>query len=353
MKGQTKKRLRIVQVGMGFWGRDWAQMVVPQVKEVELVGYVDSDARALALLRKQMLISPRLCFSSLDAAVEATAPDAVLVTTSLPGHAPVAKSALEAGLHVLVEKPFTDTIESARELVDLAAARQLTLMVSQNYRFFPAVRTAARLVREASLGQLYEISIDFRRNDAAPPFTPSRHHTDDPQPLLVDMSIHHFDLLRLILAREPASITCHALNPAWSGFIGPPTAIASVLFEGGASVSYRGSWISSAPETAWAGEWSMEFERGQLFWTSRGEPGVRLDRVVMRPRQGRPRTLRMPVLEHIDRAGTLAEFAAALRENREPETSGRDNLGTIAFMVAAVDSAERREWVDVQRGIDK
>jgi len=278
--------------------------------------------------------------------VDATQPDAVLVTTTLPGHAPITRAALEAGLPVLCEKPFTDTLEVAKELVDLAAAKGVTLMVSQNYRFFPAVRTAARLVRERALGELYEAAIDFRRNDPVPPNPPIRHHTDR-HPLLVDMSIHHFDLLRLILGNEPLSVSCEASNPSWSGFQSPPVAVASMLLDSGAVVSYRGSWISAGPNTAWAGEWRMEFQHGQLFWTSRGEDNVLLDRVVMRSRRGKRSVVALPAMAHIDRAGTLAEFVSALRANREPETSGRDNLGTIALMTAAVESTERREWVRV------
>jgi predicted dehydrogenase len=348
MTKENERPLRIVQVGMGFWGRDWARLVVPKVPNVELVGCVDSDPAALALLRQQSQISADKCFSSLDQALDATGPDAVLVTTTLDGHAPITQAALEAGLPVLCEKPFTDTLECAQELVDLAAANGVMLMVSQNYRFFPAVRTAARIVQEGWLGEPYEVSVDFRRNDPVPPNPPRRHHTDA-HPLLVDMSIHHFDLLRLILAREPLMISCEASNPPWSGFQGPPVAVSSMLFEGGVVVGYRGSWISAGPDTAWAGEWRMEFERGQLFWTSRGEDNVLLDRVVMRSRRGKRSIVPLPAMAHIDRAGTLAEFAGALRANREPETSGRDNLGTIGLMTAAVESAGRREWVRVPR----
>jgi predicted dehydrogenase len=93
----------------------------------------------------------------------------------------------------------------------------------------------------------------------------------------------------------------------------------------------------------------MEFEHGQLFWTSRGEDNVLADRVVMRSRRGKRSIVAMPAIAHIDRAGALAEFVGALRAHREPETSGRDNLGTIALMTAAVESAERRERVPVPR----
>jgi len=301
------------------------------------------------LLQKQMGISSGRCFSSLQAALDAFGADAVLNTTTLSGHAPVTRAALEAGLHVLVEKPFAETLECAQELVELAAARGVTLMVSQNYRFFPAVRTAARLVHEGSLGELYEVSVDFRRNDPAPPNPKRRHHTHDTQPLLIDMSIHHFDLLRLVLGRAPLAISCRAWNPPWSGYLGPPVGVASMLFEGDLEVSYRGSWISAGPETAWAGEWRMEFEQGHLFWTSRGEDNRLEDRVMWRPRRGRARGITLSTMPHIDRAGSLAEFAASLRANREPETSGRDNLGTIALMSAAVESAARREWVQVSQ----
>ena len=91
----------------------------------------------------------------------------------------------------------------------------------------------------------------------------------------------------------------------------------------------------------------MEFERAQLSWTSRGEDNKLQDRVTLTPRRGRARAIALPAMAHIDRAGTLAEFAASLRDRREPETSGRANLGTMELMIAAVQSAERREWVAV------
>ena len=332
---------------MGFWGRDWARLAVPEVPEVDLVACVDSDPRALAVARKEVQLEESRCFTSLGDALVATRPDAVLITTTLAGHAPITKAALEAGVHVLVEKPFTDTLDCARELVELATAKDRTLMVSQNYRFFPAPRVVARLVQDGSLGELYAISIDFRRNDPAPPKPRRRHHADV-HPLLLDMSIHHFDLLRFVLAAEPTAVACETSHPSWSGFAGSPFAVASIKF-GEVVVSYRGSWISAGPDTAWAGEWRMEFERGQLFWTSRGEDNVLLDRVTLRTRRGRPQAVPLPTMTHIDRAGTLFEFASALRANREPESSGRDNVGTIALTTAAIDASERREWVPVAR----
>jgi predicted dehydrogenase len=335
--------LRVVQVGLGDWGRDWAWRIIPAVPEVEVVGYVDSDPGAFDLLRAKVSAPVQRCFGTLQEAVEASSPDAVLVTTTLAGHAPLIRASLEAGLHVLVEKPFAETLETAADLVALAAAKRRALMVSQNYRWFPAPRAAAALFAGSDLGELYEVTIDFRRNNASPPRSRWRQHWD-PQPLLVDMSVHHFDLLRMIFGSEPDRMSCVTAGAGRGGFDGPPVAIASILF-GDVPVSYRGSWISSGPITAWAGEWSMQFERGNISWTSRGDEGVLDDRLVITPRSRRRRIMKLPELARIDRAGTLTEFAISIREGREPETSGRDNLGTMAMVGAAVESARRTEWV--------
>src|SRR5712692_9560343 len=340
--------VRVLQVGLGGWGRDWAWRVFPEVAEVDLVGYVDSDPDALELVRERIQMPAGRCYASLETGLEATQPDAVLVTTHLPGHAPIIRAALEAGRHVLVEKPFAPSVAVAQELVRLATSRGLVLMVSQNYRFFPAVRRVARLVKEASLGALHQVSVEFRRWSPLRPDVPPTHHAYE-QPLLVDMSIHHFDLMRLILGREPQRVSCEAWNPAWSGFDGPCAAVATIVFDGGLVVSDRASWISAGPSTPYAGEWRMDFEGGEVLWTSRGEDSSDADRVVLRPRGGKPKTLVLPRLRRIDRWASLAEFASAVRSGREPESSGRENLGSIALMTAAVESATRREpvWVSL------
>ncbi|HEY2437879.1 MAG TPA: Gfo/Idh/MocA family oxidoreductase [Solirubrobacteraceae bacterium] len=342
--------LRIVQVGLGDWGRDWAWRIVPAVPEVAVVGYVDSDPGALELLRQKLSSPEELWFGTLEEAIRAGAPEAVLVTTTLAGHAPLIRAALGAGLHVLVEKPFVETLEAGADLVALAATKRLVLMVSQNYRFFPAPRAAAALVTGSDLGALYEVAIDFRRDNSSPPKTRWRQHWD-PQPLLVDMSVHHFDLLRMMFDGEPDRMSCVTAGAGRGGFDGPPVAIASILF-GDVPVSYRGSWISSGSITPWAGEWTMEFERGSVSWTSRGDEGVLNDRMVLTPRGRRRRTMKLPEVARIDRAGTLTEFASAIRAGREPETSGRDNLGTMAMVEAAVESARRAEWVRLPSVLD-
>jgi predicted dehydrogenase len=131
-------KLRLVQVGLGVWGLDWAVEVLPHVRDVEPVGYVDPDPAALRRISAALGVGPELCFPSLAEALAQVDCDAVLASLPTAFHVPVARVALEAGKHVIVEKPFAPTLEGAAGLVWLAEARGLTLMVSQNYRHYPA-----------------------------------------------------------------------------------------------------------------------------------------------------------------------------------------------------------------------
>jgi predicted dehydrogenase len=338
--------VRLLQVGMGGWGRYWARARIAKVPGVELVGCVDRDPRALELTTQLAGVPAERCFSSLETALAATDPEAVLVTTNLPAHVPVVRAALEAGRHVLVEKPFAPSLAEATELVDLAGERGAVLMVSQNYRFFPAVRAVVALMRSGELGALHQVDVDFRHRSTVPDPGARTGHRLLAQPLLIDMSIHHFDLMRLLIGQDATWVSCQAWNPSWSGFDGPPTAIAAIGF-GDLTVSYRASWLTWGRDTPWAGEWRMTFERGEIWWSSRDLNGSEAgDRVVVLDAGGE-RAAPLPALPLVDQAGSLAELVAAVRDGRQPESSGRENLGSLALALAAVESSERGEPVNL------
>ncbi|MGI8868609.1 MAG: Gfo/Idh/MocA family protein [Mycobacteriales bacterium] len=338
--------IRIVQAGMGGFGRNWATEMIPQVTDVEVVARADVAAASREKAITEGLVAADRCYETVEAAIEATDPDAVLVTANLIGHVPAVRAGLQAGKHVLVEKPFAPTVAEARELVDLAASAGVMLMVSQNYRFFPAVRAVQQLIADGGLGALHAVELDFRRFSGTDGHRGPHHYLDEP--LLVDMSIHHFDLMRAVLGRDATAITCHTWDPEWTLFSGPSEGVALVGFGTDLSLSYRGSWISHGSPTTWAGAWRMEMEHGEIAWTSRGDGtlGWKSDEVWVR-RKGRRRRARLPEVPMTDRAGSLTEFVTALKDGREPETSGRDNLSTLALTYAAVEAASTGRQVTI------
>jgi predicted dehydrogenase len=338
--------MRIVQVGLGGFGRDWAKNVIPRVAEVDVVGTVDVFAPSREQAIAAGLTTAEDCYPTIEAALEATDCEAVLVTASLVGHVPAARAALESGRHVLIEKPFAPSVAEAKELVALADTRGLTIAVSQNYRFFPAVKAVQEIVAEQTYGDLHAVALDFRQLSGANGVIQPHHALDEP--LLVDMSIHHFDLIRTVLGREVTTVDLRTWNPSWSMFSGPSEGAG--LIESGPDLvtSYRASWVSSGLRTTWAGEWRMDFAEAEVWWTSRGDgpEGWRSDEV--RVRQGeKVQMLELPTMTRSDRAGSLTEFVTAIEQRREPSISGRDNLGSLATTYAAVESARTRQPVQL------
>jgi predicted dehydrogenase len=330
----------MLQVGLGRWGRDWATRMLPQVASIELVGCVDSYDEALRKTVEAGIVDAARCFGSLPDALDQLEPDAVLVTTDLPSHVPTVRAALEAGCDVLSEKPLAPSLEEARQLTELAERLGRTLMVSQNYRFFPAPRTVQRMVQQRSLGQLLHVELDFRKFYPPPPGGRGSHRSWV-QPLLLDMAIHHFDLLRLVIGDEPTSVDCVTWNPRWALYDDPPEGIATIRF-GDVTVSYRGSWVCPDRTTLWAGEWRMEFEDGELWWTSRGDDqSAKEDRVWQYDHAGHRRAVPLVEVPLRDRAGSLSAFAGHLRAGTVPETSARDNLGSLGLAFAAIESAAK------------
>lgn len=333
--------LRIIQVGLGNWGQSWAQRVVAKNKDIETVAWVEIDPASLEAARENLSLPVEKCFTSFDEALAAVEAEAVLITASLPGHIPSARTALLANKHVLMEKPFAPTVAEAHELVYLAAKHERLLMISQNYRFFPAARAVADLVKQQTIGRLGNINIDFRRYDNVESVEEHRHYHIW-EPLLVDMTIHHFDLMRLVIGQEPVQVTCKTWNSAWSKYDEPAEGAIIITFDGGAVVSYRGSWVSTGPKTTWGGEWHIEGEKGEIVWAGRGDMANADDDVVMLRLQDQETAQKIELSEvgPLDRSGSLAAFVKAVATNTIPETSGEDNLKTLALMFAAVESAK-------------
>jgi predicted dehydrogenase len=335
--------MRLIQVGLGGWGLDWARTVVPIVPGVRPVAYVDTDPAMLARAHARLDVEPGRLFPSLTAALNAVPADAVLATLPTAFHAGVAAEALRAGLHVLVEKPFTSTLAEACALAALAAEGGRILMVSQNYRHHPAVATVADLIRRGVLGGPLGATISFRKNWLV---TNHRYH-NIPGPLLLDMAVHHFDLLRMLLG-EVARLTCRSWTTPDSPFTEHAAAEAILELRSGLIVGYHGSWLSRGAPTFWGGDWTIECEQGVISFATRGAPLP--DVVTVHAADGCARPVALLPVPALDRAGTLAAFAQAVATGRAPAdfTDAADNVHTLALCFAAMRSAAGGgAWVDM------
>ena len=122
-----------------------------------------------------------------------------------------------------------------------------------------------------------------------------------------------------------------------------------MTLEGGAIVSYEGDWATHGRETSWNGEWEVVGERGRIRWTGGEQDASQAEIRLMREGKAERRVDLLP-LEASDQAGILREFADAIRSGRAPETSGNDNIRSLAIVLACVESIEREGAVNVAIG---
>jgi len=318
--------LRLIQVGVGGFGRSWTD-IVESSEFWKAVAYVDISEEALKEAAAAHEMPKDRCFKDLKSALASIEADAVLIVVPPKVHMKIALQSLKAGLHVLIEKPLADTMEHAKRIVSEADKRDLKLMVSQNYRFRRGARTVRRLIETEKVGKPSYAIVNFHK---APRFRGFRLKMD--HPLLIDMAIHHFDTMRYIFNSNPSSIYCETWRPEWSWFKGDPTVAVMIKMENGIYLTYVGSWVSLGWETTWDGDWRIECSEGGIHWDEKVKFKLKDSVNEM--------TERFVPMPFEDRAYSLYEFAEAIRKNREPETSGKDNLKSLAMIFASLDSAK-------------
>ncbi len=306
---------------------------------VELVAVVDPDPEA------NRYAEPTPGYAVLEEALGAVECDAVLVASPPGTHHVVAKAALEAGRHVLCEKPLATTLQDAFDLVETADRAERILMVSQNYRYNAPFRAMQRLVMEGELGELASIKVSCRR-DTRTLFAPDDFRYSMRHPYVLDMSIHHFDLLRAATGRDLHGVYARSWRVPDSEFVHDPAVAALLDLEGGVPLVYQGDWATYESETSWNGDWEIVGEAGRLLWS--GSKEDRGTGEVVFERWGRePRLVEQRGLEFVEREATLQALRAAIEGGEPPETPAADNVKSLAAMLGCVGSIESGEPVDV------
>lgn len=314
--------VRLIQVGMGGMGNAWLRAVGGS-DEAEYAGLVEIDE---AIARKQCDaydLNPGTVYATLSEALGRLEADGVLVITPPQFHREQSVEALRAGVPVLSEKPLADTMEAAAEIVTAADETGVLHMVAQNYRYSVPVQTLKSVLDSGAVGQVGAACIRFFRGPHFGGFRESMAH-----PLIVDMSIHHFDMMRYLLGREVVQVRGFAFNPAWSWFDGDASAHLSLSCEGQVQVGYHASWCSQGAETPWNGEWRFECEGGVV--TLEG------DRVLVYRPGAEPEPVPEVALPRTGQSYLLHEFVEALRGGPRPATTCQDNIRSLEIVFRAL-----------------
>jgi predicted dehydrogenase len=197
--------IRVGIVGCGRMGENHCR-IVRELDGVSIVGVVDPNLdRARALAAGYAI---EQAAAHLEELLERTQVDAVHILTPPTTHAPLACTALQAGAHVLVEKPMALTAAEAEQMLDAAAQHDRILTVGHNHLFEPVVREAHTRVAAGRLGRLVGLDVFHGCLPGSPPWV-----ADLPSgPWINDMS-HPLYLSQLFLG-EPLTIRAVGYPPA-------------------------------------------------------------------------------------------------------------------------------------------
>lgn len=323
-------KIRVVLVGVGGMGRVWAS-IISSDKRFDLVGISDVNKVALNDLVGQINFSGEVNMD-LKNLLKNLEPDLVIDVTPPFARKNVVEMSLKSNCNVMCEKPFGDSMEVAKSLSRLAAKNNKMLMVSQNYRWSPAVEMITEALRIGDMGRLLKVSALFGIKTDFNGFRLEMNH-----PLLLDMAVHHFDLVRKFINVNAESVYCAEYQLGESKFIGPASASAIFEMKNNVIFRYEGSLtIDNSPEN-WNGEWNFICENGSIKWDGFSNLEATVD--------GVRKKLPISSLGRDKLEVSLDKAYDALVNGIEPETGYEDNLETSKMVFGAIRSSEKHSKV--------
>ena len=332
--------LRAVLAGCGGMGNVWSRVLGTR-DDIDIVGLVDvAPQAAAALASRNGLDVPT--FAALEDALDALAVDVVLDTAVPETRRAIAGAAMEAGCHVLSEKPLATSVADAQALLAIARRTGRTHGVMQNRRYLAGTRGMRQLIADGIIGDVGLICSDFFLGAHFGGFRDEMANV-----LLLDMAIHTFDQARFMVAADAVDVWCDEFNLPGSWYRGNASALCVFTMTGGARYCYRGSWSAEGAATSWEAQWRIVGSRGTAIWN-----GVDAPYAEVPHGEGFLRSCRR-VESTVDwqgpdgHAGCLDEMVSALANGRQPMTVSADNAKSLGMVLAAIDSAEQGKTVPV------
>lgn len=233
--GQDKK-LKIGVVGLGHWGPNLVRNFANHPR-VELTHVCDVISSTFSRV-KGVIANNYVTTTNASEVIESSEVDAVIIATPSSTHFELVKDSLNAGKHVLCEKPLTLDVVKDRELSDLAKRLDLKLMVGFNFLYNNGIRKLKELIQSNRLGQLYSI-------------TTKRTHMGmvrEDTSVVWDLAPHDVAIMNYLLDDTPQRVSASGSNPLGQGK--PDIAFIHLYYAGGVIGQIHVSWVDSNKERA-------------------------------------------------------------------------------------------------------
>jgi predicted dehydrogenase len=297
-------KVRTAVIGVGYLGRYHAQKYAA-LPEAELIAVVDANAEA-----RERVAAETACRAVAEFREILGEVDAVSIATPTPLHFSIAKACLESGVHVLVEKPITETLEQARELVALAAATGRVLQVGHLERFNSAILALAGTLQTPRFVESHRLA-------------PFKARGTDVN-VVLDLMIHDIDLIQSLVGAPIESID----------------AVGTSVFSAGLDIANaRIRYANGCVANTTASRVSMKMERKLRLFQDDAYISIDLQQkvitIVRKPPEDAGRAPGQVILEErsYEQGDALKleieSFLGAIRDGRAPAVSGEDGLRAL------------------------
>jgi len=302
----SSKKLKIGVIGVGVMGNHHAR-IYSSLPGVKLAGITDVDeARGKEIAEKYKT----KFYSSVPELLEKV--DAVTISTPTFTHYEVGMKAIEAGKHLLIEKPLAKTLEEGEALVRAAREKNLVLAVGLIERFNPAFLALKRLlVRERPL------IIDFKRRSPFP------ERISDVS-VVFDMMIHDIDLALAISQTDPKDFRAEGRKER-TKFL--DQAFVNIFFESGLIVNIEASRLDEKKERSIhlnceESNLDVDLLNKKVFKSHLPDPTLPLAPV-------KPNRVAVLIADQLTLE--LKDFVSAIKRGKEPEVTGEEGLQALKF----------------------
>jgi predicted dehydrogenase len=223
-------RIKVGVIGCGYWGPQLIRNL-HEMPAAELIAVADAKPERLEFVRRHY---PEVKVFSSHTQLLETDVEAVVIATPIHTHHALAKEALDAGKHIMVEKPLAASVSEAVELIQVAEAKKRLVMVGHTFLYNPAVQELRRLVGDGELGRIYYVDAArlnlglFQRRAN----------------VIWDLAPHDISILMYVLGMTPVEVSARGRMCVQEDV--HDVAYLELLFESGVSAHVHVSWLDPA-----------------------------------------------------------------------------------------------------------
>jgi len=335
---------RIIFAGCGGIAFRWLNHITKR-DDCEIIAIADKNLKNAEDYCQRYGIKCNL-YDSVDEALAKEKGDLLIDLTYVTAHCDVVTKALKAGYNVFGEKPMAFSVEQVNEMLKVVDETGKKYFVMQNRRFIDQVGKIKEVIKSGILGKPSYICGEI--------FVPAdlnsiRNQFEYPQ--LQDNNIHSFDLARYLLDAKPLSVHYHSFKPIGSRYSGDSASDAIFEFDNDVIYSFRGYNGAEGCLTSWDNVWRIMCEKGSVVWNGEGDAYYEYSDNAGDIFDGIPYkkgVITKPEVVRDQHDGAIEEMFDALHTGRTPSIDCKDNVHSIAMVLASVKSIKENRKVEIQ-----